>query len=47
MESLYRQDKFQQAAAVVMVALQHIHRPVDRSRILSMVAYGYIRHGQL
>lgn len=45
MTVLYQQQKFQQAAPVVMTALSHIHNPSDRSMLLSNLAVGYIYMG--
>lgn len=45
MNVLYQQQKFQQAAPVVMIALKHVHYPERRSILLSNLAVGYIYMG--
>lgn len=45
MTVLYEQEKYQQASHIVMLGLRHVKRPLDRSRLLSILAYGYIKMG--
>ncbi|BDX07682.1 hypothetical protein MACH26_32030 [Planctobacterium marinum] len=45
MNVLYQQQKYQQAAPVVMMALRHVHYPERRSILLSNLAVGYIYMG--
>ncbi|MCJ8267931.1 MAG: tetratricopeptide repeat protein [Psychrosphaera sp.] len=45
MTVLYEQEKYQQASHIAMLGLRHVKRPLDRSNLLSNLAYGYIKMG--
>lgn len=42
---MYQQERYQEAAPLVMVALKYIQQPVPRSMLLSNLAVGYIYMG--